>query len=134
MGNIRRAAHGPEWHIQQDLIRFLRCREWNVEHTNGNLYQTGFPDLFIHHKKWQTRWIDCKQPKNYTFTKHQKRKWPIWDSFGIGIWILTAATQEQYDLLFGPPNWKDYWKSSWGNIPDIDTLLQELEDEGELDS
>ena len=34
-----------------------------VEHTHGNLYQTGFPDLFVAHEKWGTRWIDCKQPK-----------------------------------------------------------------------
>ncbi len=26
----------------------------------------------------------------------------------------------------GPPNWRDYWKPSWGDVPDIDGLLDEL--------
>src|SRR5690242_9889197 len=101
MGQIRRPAHGPEWYIQQDLMAFLRAREWLVERTHGNLYQTGFPDLYVAHLKWGQRWIDCKQPKKYKFTRDQKRKWPLWDQMGIGIWILTAATQEEYDKLFG---------------------------------
>ena len=134
MKKICRPAHGPEWFIQRGVIKYLVARGWHVERTHGNLYQTGFPDLFVAHKKWGTRWIDCKQPKKYGFTRDQKRKWPVWDSFGIGIWILTAATQEQYDKLFGPPNWKTYWKASWGQVPtqaDIDRMLDELEREGE---
>ena len=103
MARIRKPAHGPEWYIQRDVIRFLTARGWNVEHTHGNLYQTGFPDLYVAHKKWGTRWIDCKQPKRYSFTRDQKRKWPVWEAYGIGIWILTAATQEEYDKLLGRP-------------------------------
>ena len=103
---IKRPVHGPEWFIQKDVIKFLEARGWHVEHTHGNLYQTGFPDLFAAHKKWGTRWIDCKQPKKYSFTKAQKQKWPLWESYRIGIWILTAATQAEYDKLFGPPNWR----------------------------
>jgi hypothetical protein len=67
MAPIRRPAHGPEWYIQRDVIKFLDARGWNVEHTHGNLFQTGFPDLYVAHKKWGTRWIDCKQPKRYSF-------------------------------------------------------------------
>jgi len=126
VGKIRRAREGPEHKIQRALIEFLQGRGWLVEHTHGNLYQTGFPDLFCHHPKWGDRWIDCKQPKNYTFTKAHRLKWPVWDSYGVGIWILTAATQEEYDKLFAPPNWRQYWKPSWGKIPDIDALLDEL--------
>jgi hypothetical protein len=54
----------------------------------------------------------------------------VWEAFGIGIWILTAATQAEYDKLFAPPNWCDYWKASWGQVPDIDALLDELDREG----
>ena len=100
MARICKPVHGPEWHIQKDVIRFLEARGWNVEHTHGNLYQTGFPDLYAAHKKWGTRWIDCKQPKKYSFTRAQKQKWPVWEAYGIGIWILTAATQAEYDKLF----------------------------------
>jgi hypothetical protein len=134
MRKICRPKHGPEWHIQKDVIRYLVARGWHVEHTHGNLYQTGFPDLFVAHTKWGTRWIDCKQPKKYTFTKAQKQKWPLWESFGIGIWILTAGTQAEYDKLFNLPNWRAYWKDSWGRIPtqaDIDRMLDELVREGQ---
>jgi hypothetical protein len=57
------------------------------------------------------------------------------DHFGIGIWILTAANQEQYDKLFGLPNWMDYWKASWAlpTVADIDVMLQEMWDEEEED-
>lgn len=126
MGNIKRSAHGPEWYIQQDLIRFLRDRGWMVAPTNGNQFQTGFPDLLCKHKDWPTKWIDCKQPKKYCFTPAQKMKWPVWADFGIGIWILTAATQSEYDKLFSPPNWRDYWKPGWGEIPDIDVLIAQI--------
>ena len=81
------------------------------------------------HKKWGSRWIDCKQPKHYSFTRAQKQKWPLWESFRIGIWILTAGTQEEYDKLFQLPNWRSYWKAAVGDIPtqaDIDTMLDEL--------
>jgi hypothetical protein len=54
----------------------------------------------------------------------------VWEAFGIGIWILTAATQAEYDKLFRPPNWRAYWKKSWGEAPDVDALLDELEREG----
>lgn len=133
MKKICRAKHGPEWYIQRDVIKYLVARGWHVEHTHGNLYQTGFPDLFVAHKKWGTRWIDCKQPKRYCFTRAQKQKWPLWESFRIGIWILTAATQEEYDKLFALPNWRSYWKASWGPVPttaDIDRMLDELVREG----
>lgn len=130
MGSIRRPKHGPEWYIQQALIASLKARRWHVEHTHGNLYQTGFPDLYVMHEKWGQRWIDCKQPKRYTFTKAQRLKWPLWEANGTGIWILTAATQEEYDKLFKPPNWRDFWKASWGQVPDIDALLDELDRAG----
>lgn len=128
VGNIKRAKHGPEWHIQQDLIRFMRARHWMVERMIGNAFQTGIPDLYCRHAQWGERWVDVKQSRAYSFTKAQRFKWPIWEHYKAGIWILTAATQEQYDLLFAPPNWRDYWKPSYGDFPDIDKLLLELDD------
>ncbi len=128
MGRIKRAAHGPEWYIRRDLEEFLAARKWNVEKTHGNLFQQGFPDLYIAHRKYGERWIDVKQPGGkYTFTQAQKIKWPIWESYNIGIWILVAATQAEYDKLFKPPNWRSYWKPQWGEIPDIDALLDQVE-------
>ena len=127
MRKIRQPAHGPEYHIQHALTEFLEARGWLVERMIGNAFQTGIPDLYCHHPKWGYRWIDVKRPgKNYSFTKAQKRKWPEWDRKGVGIWILTAASQDAYDTLFQPPNWKQFWKASWGQLPDIDALIDEL--------
>ena len=129
MRKIRQPAHGEEWHIQRDLIAFLRARGWHVERLVGGAFQSGIPDIYIYHKKWGARWIDVKRPgKNYSFTKAQKIKWPEWDRAGIGIWILTAANQEAYDKLFQPPNWRDYAKASWHipTFPEIDNMLDRL--------
>lgn len=128
MGDIRRSKNREEARIQDALIEFLEHRGWLVEVTHGNLYQKGFPDLFLFHRKWGYRWVDCKVKGRYSFTKAQKIKWPIWEGHGVGIWILTAATQEEYDKLFQPPNMRDYWKPSWGELPDIDKLLDEITD------
>src|SRR5208337_1695758 len=132
MRKIRQPKHGPEWFVQRDLITFLKCREWHVERVIGNALQMGLPDLYVAHKRWGTRWIDCKRADSkYSFTKAQKRKWPILDAFGVGIWILTAATQTEYDKLFKPANWRDYAKSTW-KIPtreEIDQMLDELDNE-----
>ena len=135
MGDIIKPLHGPEWHIQKALCNFLRTRGWVAEVMHGNAFQRGIPDLYLFHKKWGSRWVDVKHPKKYSFTKAQRIKWPYWDSMGIGIWILTAATQTEYDKLFAAPNWEDYWKKSW-DMPteaEIDTMLDALweDDDGE---
>ncbi len=121
-----RAKHGPEYRIQNDLITFLGARGWLVERMIGNAFQKGIPDLYCHHPKWGCRWIDVKYEGRYSFTRDQKLKWPKWERYGIGIWILTGADQENYDKLFAFPNWRDYWKSSWGELPDIDLLLEQI--------
>jgi hypothetical protein len=91
----------------------------------GNAFQLGIPDLYCHHRKWGARWIDVKNSERYSFTKAQRLKWPVWERFNCGIWILTDATQAEYNKLFEPPNWRQYWKSSYG-VPDVDKLLDEL--------
>ena len=122
-----RSRHGPEWKIQQAFIEFLEIRKWIVEVTNGNIYQVGFPDLFLAHQKYGTRWVDCKNPKQYTFTPAQKIKWPLWHDYGVGIWIITAATNDEYDKLFGPPNWQSYWKDQWTEEAEArKTLIEDL--------
>ena len=130
-----------ERRIQHGLIEFLKARDWYIERMVGNAYQNGIPDLYCHHKKWGGRWVEVKRPEGYSFTLRQRQKWPEWEKAGIPIYILTAATQEQYDLLFGPPNWREFWRPSFQTptTADIDAMLDELVDEGdhspsELDS
>lgn len=131
MGRIKRPKHGPEWHVQKDLMRFVGVRGWLVERTHGNLFQQGFPDLYLSHPRWGQRWVDVKVEGAYEFTKAQRQKWPIWDRFGIGIWILTGASQDDYDKLFKPPNWRSYWKPKYGDPDqpfDLEELLSQLDD------
>ncbi len=133
MGRIKKAKHGPEWYIQRDLIAYMKARGWHVERMTGNMYQKGIPDLYCYSKQWGERWIDVKNDGKYSFTDDQKKKWPVWDNAGIGIWILIGATQEEYDKLFALPNWRAYWKDSWSKEFDLDTLLAELRAEEEDD-
>lgn len=124
----RRPEHGPEWYIRRDIKEMLEMRGWLVEIMVGSAFQTGIPDLYCYNRKWGERWIDAKDSKRYGFTKAQKYKWPLWEKAGVGIWILVAATQEEYDKLFKPPNWRSYVKKTWKLFtPDeIDQMLREI--------
>lgn len=121
-----RPAHGREWHIEKDLMVFLKERGWWVGKLQGNMYQHGWPDLYTHHPKWDYRWIDVKVEGKYSFTSAQRIIWPEMESFGVGIWILTGADELNYAKLFQPPNWRDYWKPSYGELPDLDVLLENV--------
>lgn len=130
-----RAAHGSEFHIQNRWVAFLGAKGWHVERMVGNAYQSGIPDLLLGHKQYGTRFVDIKVYGSYSFTKAQKIKWPIWEKFGIGVWILGANSPDEctkthmlsdYELLFQPPNFRNFWKPSWGEKPDIDAMLDDL--------
>lgn len=124
----KRPKHGPEWFIRRDIKAMLEARGWHVEIMVGSAFQTGIPDLYCFKCKWGERWIDAKNPENYTFTRAQRFKWPVWERKGIGIWILIADTQEEYDKLFQPPNWRSYIKKNWKmpTLEEIDRLLGEM--------
>lgn len=76
------------------------------------------------HGTYGTRWVDYKSPSRYSLTAAQRLKWPIWDAYGVGIWIMTAATDDEYRKLFEEANWRQYWKPSYG--PTVDALLDEV--------
>lgn len=94
----------PEEKIQSDLIGFLALRNWTVMPTHGNMFQRGFPDLYVLHEEHGSRWIEVKNPKQFSFTAAQKRFFPIMSLAGVGIWVLTAATDDEYAKLFRPAN------------------------------
>jgi hypothetical protein len=116
----------PELRIRTDLVEFLQGRGWHTEILHGSQFQSGIPDLLIGHLRHGTRWIDTKVPGKYSFTKAQIDKWPKWEAVGIGVWIITAASEEEYAKLFQPPNFRQYWKKSYGQLPDINKLIEEL--------
>lgn len=78
--------------------------------THGNMYQSGFPDLFACHKLYGARWIEVKNPKSYKFTPAQLRYFPQICANGSGVWVLVAGTLEEYKKLFKRPNWHRYLK------------------------
>jgi len=62
------------------------------------------------------------------FARRQRQRFPAFERAGIGIWILTAAIQEEYDKLFAPPNWRQFWRPSFA-VPkqsDVDEMTDEL--------
>lgn len=97
----------PETVIQVAIMDMLRAKGWFVKHTHGNEYQSGFPDLFACQRMYGSRWIEVKNPNGYSFTDAQLRDYPQFSAHGVGIWILTAATEEEYKKLFKPANW--FW-------------------------
>lgn len=79
-----------------------------MKSTHGNIYSWGFPDLYAAHLRYGPRWIEVKNPKRYQFTAAQMDTFPKMTEHGVGIWILTGATEDEYRKLFGPPNWESY--------------------------
>ncbi len=100
-----KTKHGPEYVIQKAIIRFLKDRDWYIKETHGNMYQQGFPDLYICKRRYGTRWVEVKNPAKYKFTPAQMESFPRMAAEGVGIWILTAATDREYQKLFKPANW-----------------------------
>lgn len=127
-----RNRHGPEYGIQAEIIQFLKDRGWHVERlvggeVRGGAVQSGLPDLFACHKKYGLRFIEIKYEDSYRFTSAQKWKFPLLMENGCGIWVLTEASNEQYDRLFKEPNLWDYLKKTdCHNIQELDEILGEL--------
>jgi hypothetical protein len=127
-----RKQHGPEYGIQRDVVRMLRSLGWHTERLVGMAWQSGLSDLFACHPKFGIRFIEIKQEDHYRFTQAQKCKFPILMNYGCGVWILTEATNEQYQRLFKTPNLWDYLKhSECPSEDETDKWLQELEDESQ---
>ncbi len=101
---------GPEAKIQADLIKLLQSMNWMVKHVQANLYCSGFPDLYCAHRKYGQRWVEVKNKDAYRWTAAQYKDFPMFLAHGVGIWVLTAATPEEVDKLFKPPNILEYWK------------------------
>lgn len=99
---------GPERKIQDRLIDFLKIRDWYIKETHGNIYQSGFPDLYVCHLKYGPRWIEVKYLPKYSFTAAQLETFPHFSAKGVGVWVLTDATEYEYRKLFGPANWHSF--------------------------
>lgn len=105
-----RIRDNPEHKIQNAIIAFLKHRDWDVMVTHGNMYQQGFPDLYIVHYIHGTKWVEVKNPSKFTFTPAQRRFFPLITGAGTPIWIMTAATEDEYKKLF---DYKNYPMGNW---------------------
>lgn len=105
---IRNYKKGPERDIQDAILSYMRHRGWYVIETHGNMYQSGFPDLYCTHSQHGIRWIECKNPLAYSFTPAQIDTFPKLSANGTSIHILVAATDHEYRKLWHPANWSVY--------------------------
>lgn len=72
----------------------------------------GLPDLYVAHQSFGQRWIEVKNPEKYSFTRAQRDNFPKMIAAGIGIWIMTEATESEYHCLFKTYNLYKYWGHS----------------------
>ena len=100
----------PESKIQNEIIEYLELRKWYVRILHGNAHQSGMPDLFICRRSMGWRFVEVKQPKAYIFTENQAIDFPKFQKEGVGIWVLTAATDHEYMKLSAPANWWHYFE------------------------
>jgi hypothetical protein len=77
---------------------------------HGNAYQEGMPDLFATHRLYGIRLIEVKLPnmKGSRFTAAQLQTFPRLCDNGSGVWIMTAANDYEYKVLFQKPNYDKY--------------------------
>lgn len=101
---------GPEFHIRAAVIKMLHLKGWYVKIVHSSEYSSGFPDLYATHKKYGPRWIETKLPnmEGSRFTAAQMETFPKMSANGSPIWILVAATENEYKKLFAPENFMEY--------------------------
>lgn len=105
-----RNKKGPEKIVQEAIEGMLRCKGWYVIRTHGNMFQSGLPDDFACHSRYGQRWIEIKDPNRSgdVFTNAQHEVFPKLCANGSGVWVLSGATESEYQKLFTRPNWYQY--------------------------
>jgi hypothetical protein len=90
---------------QQDLRELMVLHGWHTEKSHGNKYQSGWPDLVCFHPNYGIKWIEMKV-KDRPLKPSQICTFTKWQQFGAKIYVLQGP--EDYDKLFGKPNWTLY--------------------------
>jgi hypothetical protein len=108
--NCGKATSGPEDLIVKALRDLLHCKGWYTIKTHGNIYQSGLPDIYATHSRYGMRWIEVKDPNRAgdVFTNAQHEVFPKITANGGSVWVLVAATEEEYAKLFERGNWYQY--------------------------
>ncbi len=97
--------HKPESKIQSEIISYLKVRDWFVRPVGPSAASCGWPDLYAAHFRFGPRWIEVKRPIGYQFTPAQIETFPLLGAHGVGVWVLTAADDDEVMKLFKPANW-----------------------------
>ncbi len=106
----RHGKSGPEARIQKAVMTMLYHKGWYIVVIPGSKFLSGMPDLYVTHSRYGSRLVEIKLPnmKGSRFTPAQLEKFPKLAANGSGIWILTAATEDEYEKLFKRQNWSLY--------------------------
>lgn len=107
---IPKPSDGPEAKIQAAVVLMMVRKGWYVKETHGNLYQAGLPDIYCRHLVYQERWLECKNPKNFSFTAAQLVEFPKLIAAGGKLWITIEASEAEYDKIinFKHSNYIDF--------------------------
>lgn len=103
--SIRNQGEPKEAVIQKRIIEALQIRGWECMVTHGNMFQKGFPDLYIFRRPEGSRWVEVKRPNKWRFTSAQINWFHKMAAAGIGIWVLMGHEQSEIDKLYKAPNW-----------------------------
>lgn len=96
----------PEAKIQQEIVNRLTLMGFYCKITHGSEFQTGFPDVYVAHTSYGTRWIEVKQPGNTVrFEESQIDSFTQMALHGVGVWVLQGSTDYEIRKLFAPANW-----------------------------
>lgn len=92
--------------ILTNFVGNLLLRGWYCVKTHGNKYQKGFPDLYVFHQSYGTRWVEVKRPDSGRLTDAQLSVFTDFSKQKIGVWVVTH--HQQHESLMGPSNWVTY--------------------------
>jgi hypothetical protein len=107
-------------HIRNPFVNYVtNVHGWHVEKTHGSQFQEGFPDLYLMHRQYTSRWVETKKMRkgDFSFTSAQLHKFPIWLAHQTPIWIIYGedfrghkgsagylSMERAYQMLFKPCN------------------------------
>lgn len=124
--NTRGNNLGPESKIQRGVINMLERRGYFVKVTHGSAFQSGFPDLRVTHLVNGPRWVEIKNPYAWVLTNAQLHDFPLMIANGDPIWVMTAATQFEYEKLFLPHNYHEFHDAGIRGYSNIYTYRDDL--------
>ena len=96
---------GPEAKGTRLLINYMRAHGWWCKKIHGGKFQSGLPDWYCIDPSYGHKWVEMKAP-NGKISSSQIQVFSQMTKYGDKIWI--CRDEKDYQLLFGPPNWKKY--------------------------